>query len=187
MDKLEKFILDNREAFDSETPDLNVWAAIDARLNQAQKPQAKVIALNQWLPKLRIAASVALLLTIGIGIGFYLKSNAAPPSLADVSPEHAELERFYQKEINKKEQMLVQVAQTTAPEVKQDLQQIDQIMLELRAELMNAPKGSREQIIRNMIESYKMKVEILERVIEESNHSNTIRNKKEHINEKDTI
>lgn len=188
MDKLEKFILDNREAFDSETPDLKVWAAIDVRLDEAEKPQAKVVSFYQWIPKLRIAASVALLLTVGIGIGFYLKSNATPPGLADVSPEHAELERFYQKEINKKEQLLVNVAQTTAPEVKQDLQQIDQIMLELRAELMNAPKGSREQIIRTMIESYKTKVEILERVLDESsNHSNTNRNKIEHKNEKDTI
>jgi hypothetical protein len=187
MDRLEKFIFDNREVFDSETPDLKVWAAIDAQLSHAQQPTARVIALHTWMPKLRIAASIALLLTVGIGIGFYLKSNATPPSLADVSPEHAELERFYQKEINKKEQLLVKVAQTTAPEVQQDLQQIDQVMLELRAELMNAPKGSREQIIRTMIESYKIKVEILERVLDESNQSNTNRIKFEYNNEKDTI
>lgn len=187
MDKLEKFILDNQEAFDSETPDLKVWAAIDARLDAGQKSQAKVVSFYEWLPKLRIAASIALLLTVGIGIGFYLKSTASPPTLADISPEHEEMERFYQKEINKKEQLLVKVAQNTAPEVQQDLQKIDQVMLELREELMNAPKGSREQIVRTMIESYKMKVEILERVLDESNHSNTNHNKIVNKNEKDTI
>jgi hypothetical protein len=189
MEKLEKFILDNREAFDTEIPDLKVWAALDKQLNQTAAPtQAKVIALSSWLPKMRIAASVALLVATGISIGFYLKSNTAPPTLAEVSPEHAEMERFYQKEIEKKERLLVQVANNEAPEVKQDLQAIDQVMIELREELMNAPKGSREFIIKNMIESYKNKVDILERVLQGSqNYSNTNISKQQSNNEKDTI
>jgi hypothetical protein len=185
MENLERFILDNREAFDTETPDLKVWAELDKQLNSKQ---AKVVSLSAWLPKMRLAASVALLVATGISIGFYLKSNTKTPSLADVSPEHAEMEQFYQKEIEKKERLLLQVANHEAPDVKQDLQAIDQVMLELREELTNAPKGSREHIIKSMIESYKNKVDILERVLQErENYSNTNISKQQSNNEKDTI
>ncbi len=192
MEKLEKFILENRDSFDTETPDLRVWADLNHRLNEQEesKPQAKVVSLWAFLPKMKVAASIALLMATGIAIGFYLKSNSEPPSLADISPEHAEMENFYKREIEKKEKLLVQVAntETPVPEVQQDLASIDQIMLELREELTNAPRGSREQIIRTMIESYKTKVDILERVLEENkNHSNSNISKPNRNNEKDTI
>jgi hypothetical protein len=189
MENLEQFIHNNREAFDTEIPDLRVWAALDRQLNVQTAPkEAKMVSLLSWLPKMRIAASIALLVATGISIGFYLKSNSAAPSLADVSPEHAEMEQFYQKEIEKKERLLVQVANQEAPAVKQDLQAIDQVMVELREELMNAPRGSRAHIIKNMIESYKNKVDILERVLQNrENYSNTNISKQQSNNEKDTI
>jgi hypothetical protein len=190
MEKLENFIRENREAFDSETPDLRVWAALNKQLSEnAQPSNTKIVYISNWLPRLRIAASVALLVVTGIGIGLFLSRNNNLPDLADISPEHAEMENYYKKEIGKKERELVQISNTANyPEVKKDLASIDQVMLELREELMNAPKGSREQVVRTLIESYKNKVEILERVLEESkNHSNSNISKPFRYNEKDTI
>lgn len=195
MKNLEKFILDHREAFDSEVPDLKVWAKIEHNLPKETLPKlsvetnqkAKVVALWDYLPSLRVAASVAMILAVGVAIGFYMKSNITPPSLADVSPEYGEMENYYQREIAKKEKKLMQVSQK-APQVQQDLAAIDQVMMELRQELYNAPKGSREQIIRTMIESYKNKTDILERVLKESEqHSINHNAKPDFNNEKDTI
>lgn len=62
-------------------------------------------------------------------------------------------------------------------------------MNELRHELTNAPKGSREQIIRNMITSYKNKMYILERVLDENQQRQFVQTNinTTNKNEKDTI
>jgi hypothetical protein len=191
MQNLEKFINENRDTFDSQVPDLRVWAAINEHLEQNTNQQtktAKVLPMrNSWLPKLRIAASVALLLGIGIVIGTYAKADKIPVNLATISPEHAELEQYYQKEIEKKQRLLVNVTNQKIPDVQADLQEIDAIMYELRDALMNAPKGAQPQIVRNMIESYKNKIEILERVLEQSNSSNINHSKSESKNEENSI
>jgi hypothetical protein len=46
------------------------------------------------------------------------------------------------------------------------LQQIDAVQQELKAELEKAPSSTREEIIERMIENYKIKLGILERVLE---------------------
>jgi C4-dicarboxylate-specific signal transduction histidine kinase len=190
MENLEKFIREKREAFDNAEPDLKIWAAIDQKLEaQTKDKTAKVVSMGtNWFPGLKMAASVLLVLATGIGIGFYMKAESEPPTLADISPEHAEMEQYYEKEISKREKQLLLVSNTKPPEVKQHLEEIDQIMMELREELINAPKGSRELIIRNMIESYKNKADILEQVLNsQHNHSNSNFSKSINSNEKDTI
>ena len=173
MSRLENFIQENRAAFDTATPDLRVWAELNQRLDavqpiqQAAAPQAKIIRMPIFANKLRIAASVAGLVLMGIAIGFYSKSNQQANSLAAISPEYGEMEQYYKQQIDKKTKQLASLK--NADEVKADLNQIDNVMEELRNELTNAPKGSREQIIKNMITSYKNKVDILETVLKVKN------------------
>ncbi len=196
MQRLEDFILENRAEFDNETPDLRVWAKLNERLSEnatsatvSTRPQARIVQMPStlWSNKLRIAASVAGLLLMGISIGFYLKSSTNETSLATVSAEYGEMERFYQQQIEKKTRQLASVK--NSEDVKEDLNEIDVVMSELRQELTNAPKGSRKQIIHNMITSYKNKMYILERVLDENQQrqfvqTNITTNNK---NEKDTI
>ena len=174
MNHLEKFIQENREAFDNATPDLRVWATLNQGLDEAVlvpqvAPQAKVIRMPIFANKLRIAASVAGLLLSGIAIGFFVKSSQKTTTLASISPEYGEMEQYYQQQIEKKTKQLVSLK--NVEEVKIDLSHIDTVMEELRNELTNAPKGSREQIIKNMITSYKNKVDILEQVLEKKSES----------------
>jgi hypothetical protein len=192
MNHLENFIEENRAAFDNATPDLRVWATLNQRLDETAliqqiAPQAKIIRMPIFANKLRIAASVAGLVLSGIAIGFFIKSNQTNTSLSTVSPEYGEIERYYQQQIEKKTKQLASLK--NADEVKADLSQIDAVMEELRGELTNAPKGSREQIIKNMVTSYKNKVDILERVIaQNSNYNNFVQsNNNIKKNEKDTI
>lgn len=175
MNHLENFIEKNRAEFDNATPDLRVWAMLNQRLDETalvpqQTPQAKVIRLPIFANKLRIAASVAGLVLCGVAIGFFIKSNQTNNSLAAISPEYGEMEQYYQQQIEKKTKQLASLKNTD--EVKADLSEIDAVMEELRNELTNAPKGSREQIIKNMITSYKNKVDILERVTAQNSNNN---------------
>lgn len=169
-DRLEQFIREHREDFDREIPGLNVWAQIDQTLEQRQKQSAKRFHL--W-KNMRIAAAVLVLMVFSGLLGSYITQvqlSNAPESLAQVSPEYAELEQYYQQQIQDKYQQLVSYDQANA--VEPDLQQLDSIMEELREELVIAPQGSEEQIIENLIQSYQTKIDILSRVLERIQTSN---------------
>lgn len=176
-DPLETFIRNNREDFDQETPDLSVWSNINGGL-EGSAPKMRTM----WISKIsRIAAALALLITsVGIGV-WYGQNNPngsqAGMSLAEVSDEYAELERYYQGDIAVKQQKLVSyTSNDTEADVLNDLEQMDTIMEELRTELANVPPGNREQVVRAMIENYKAKAAILQRVLERLENQDDIEN-----------
>lgn len=164
QDSLEMLIQDNREAFDDAYPSLKSWAVIEQSLTEQKVKQLTSRRL------LKIAAAVLLIFTAGGLIGSYItqtqqqQENALASILPNISPELAELEKHYLKEIAQKSAQLASFPQDK--EVENDLQFIDEAMEELRLELEVAPKGAEEQIVTNLIRSYQIKVKILERVLE---------------------
>lgn len=165
-DPLETFIRDNRPAFDTHTPDLRVWAAIE----QAVPAQsAKIIGMPWHRALLRSAAAIALLVT-GISIGvWYARADMSGQSgmaMSEVSTEYAELEQYYQRDISAKQEKLATLVSNRDQDLNADLLQMDKVMTELRQELANVPPGNREKVVRAMIENYKAKAAILERVLE---------------------
>jgi hypothetical protein len=162
-DPLERFIRENRDAFDSEIPDLRVWANI----TKETPAKAKIIGIGWQRNLLRAAASVALLVT-GLGLGIWYARSGQPPAMAmsDVSNEYAELEQYFQSDIAGKQKKLATFTGSQSAEVHEDLEQLDGMMAELKLELANVPEGNREQVVRAMIENYKAKAAILERVLE---------------------
>lgn len=162
-DPLERFISEHREALDSEVPDLRVWAAI-AKETPAR---AHIVRIGWQRSLMRAAAAVALLVT-GLGLGMWYARSAQPGAMAmsEVSNEYAELEHYFQGEIAGKQQKLASFTGSQPAEVHEDLEQLDNMMAELKVELANVPEGNREQVVRAMIENYKAKAAILERVLE---------------------
>lgn len=163
---LERFICDNREAFDTEIPDLRVWSEVSAALPEG-KPKARIISIGWHKHLLRAAASVALLV-VGLSAGiWYANSNQTQAmSMADVSQEYAELQKYYEQDISSKKEKLAVFAGSRSADVMQDLDQLDRVMEELQQELANVPPANRQQVVRAMIENYKAKAAILERVLE---------------------
>jgi len=162
-DMLEDFIRENRESFDSEIPDLKVWANIV----KETPGRAKIFGIGWQRTLLRAAASVALLVT-GLGLGVWYARLGEPSAMAmsDVSHEYAELEHYFESDIAVKKEKLATFTGIQPTEVYQDLEQLDNVMTELKLELANVPEGNREQVVRAMIENYKAKAAILERVLE---------------------
>jgi hypothetical protein len=172
MDKLEKFITENREAFDREMPSPRIWAGIEQAL-EARKPAAKVRPLYRIL-----SAAAAAILLIGLGslIGVYAYKSMQVremPTLASLAPEYAEAERYYASRVNNRMRELSRLDQETT--VEKDIKQLDDIYAELQRELDLAPKASRDKIIQAMIRNYQIKLDILERVLEkvQTTHSKT--------------
>ena len=163
-DPLEAFIKNNRDAFDTEIPDSRIWAAIE---QDVPAKTAKVVSAN-WRQHLMRAAAAIVLLIAGINIGIWYGTGTAQAgmSMSDVSTEYAELEQYYQRDITSKQNKLTQFAAYSDKNVLDDLRQMDGMMNELREELAHVPPGNREQVVRAMIENYKAKAAILERVLE---------------------
>jgi hypothetical protein len=123
---------------------------------------------------MRMAASLALLIAgIGGGIWYERNGNATEGmAMSDVSGEYKELEQFYQRDITVKREKLATFTGSQPAEVGEDLEHLDEIMAELRRDLADVPPGNREQVIRAMIENYKAKMAILQRVLERLEQSN---------------
>lgn len=162
QDNIEQFIQANREAFDDARPSLKVWADIDRAL---EPKKARFFHLRRVLQS---AAAVMLLLVAGALIGHQLSRSSTnantAETLARISPELAELEALYNQQINEKFALLANYPQRET--VEADFAQIDETMEELRAEIAKAPAGMEEEIVTNLLRSYKLKVQILERVLE---------------------
>lgn len=174
---LEDFIGEHRAGFDDYEPSLHVWANIDAALAEKQE-KTTLIALPRWYSRgvVRVAAAIALLL-LGIGLGhWFSKSDALQSKLPmiaknteggvnaeDVAKELRNAEEFYNQKVKVKLNQLA--SYNPDPEVVEDLKQIDEVQVELHRELENAPSSSREEIIERLMENYKIKLDILERVL----------------------
>ena len=200
MDNLEKFVKDNRTAFDSETPNLSVWtriendlnadvenfvranradfdteipnlkiwAAIDKAVNRtADETAEKRLVYRQWFG--RIAAAIALLI-VGASGGFYLKTKQEARAIAQtveqIAPDFRQTERFYKQKVQAELVKLASFQPETDPSVLADLKQIDDVQKELKQELDDAPVSARAEIVKRMIDNYKIKLGILERVLQ---------------------
>lgn len=159
-DYIEQFILDSRESFDDSTPGLQVWGEISQELDRRQSRRLALWKIG------RAAAAVVALLACGALIGIYLFGNQMQPtaSLERIAPEYAEAEEYYQQQIDQKYRQLAAYHRDGI--VEKDLAQLDEVMRELRQELLVAPKGKEEEIVEDLIQSYQAKVSILERVLE---------------------
>jgi hypothetical protein len=180
---IEQFIQQNRDAFDTDVPSAAVWDSISRQLSETKpvKPHGWTIWKNSRLSS--IAAAVALLLIgtgIGVGISKQSLSNDEAKVFASVSPEFQEAADYYQRDINAKREKLAQFA-SQKNSVEADLVQLEQVMNELKAELNNIPPARRQAVVAAMIENYKMRASILEKVLQKIEKQNTQQNEPTHI------
>lgn len=177
---IESFIRKNRDALDTETPDSRVWREVVSTLPGTM---ATVVEVSWQRHLLRAAASIALLaIGLSAGIWYARSTDGSGMAMADVSPEYAELEQYYKHDIRDKKDKLATFTGSQSADVFQDIEQLDRIMEELRRDLANVPAGNRQQVVRAMIENYKAKAAILERVLEsleekqKENHNSKLSN-----------
>lgn len=166
-DALEHYIATNRDAFDTATPHRRVWQQLDKILHPEQHVRKLGVA-SSVMRILRVAAAVLLLLATGAMAGIYFTKSQITKqhtvaSLADVSPEYAEMVRYYNTQIDQKIQQVSMHSEGAS--VLRDLEAIDRTMAELELELQRVPVGAEEEVISNLIRTYQIKVEILERVL----------------------
>ena len=167
-DDLEQFVANNRIDFDSEAVPMGNWEAICEKLSEKEQknPPLSVIRNQNWKRYIGIAASVILLISLGAFGGiYYSRTNQMENEIASkINPEYNDTENFYIRKVSYKLNELSKLQQNN--EVKNDLDQIDLFIQELKKELLVAPKNSKEQIVKNMIANYQIKLDILDKVLQ---------------------
>ena len=177
-DKLKRYVEENRSSFDLYKGDNEaMWEEIEKGLDKVEKHS---IGSFPWKNILRIAASILLILTLSVGF-LWLKSNseryADGVSLHDLSPELAEAEVYYNQLLNSK-MSLIRASNVDVDEVvDQDFQSLDSAYNELKMDLEDNMYN--EEVIDAMIQNYRLKLQILENILEEIQKSNVDEDKDE--------
>jgi hypothetical protein len=156
-DKLEKFILQNREEFDQERPSFKVWADIERRLQEKKKGRSV-----RWLWS--VAAGVLLLVGMGIGLMVYPKIYEYQELQAYSQAKDLQgVEHYFDHEVDA---LLVELSgDPQVINLTLELQLIDKQIVTLKDDLAQAPKKSKEKIYEAIIASFEAKIELLQTAV----------------------
>ena len=166
MDKLEKYIADNRESLDTKVPGDLVWKRIEDQLITA--PKANRFA---WIWK---AAAVVLLGISSLLLYQKLQLQEQVDLAHDSTNENTmtldtgfeEAEFYYTSVIQEKRQEIANF-QVDDPQLKaefnSDLDELDLLYVELKEELFET---SNEKVMEALFENLKLRIDILNRQLE---------------------
>ena len=169
-DRLERFITQNRSQFDDKQPNDVVWNVINDRL--AVNPDVKVRQLVWW----RAAAVIFFVCSIGL----LFKDGLLPVSQNELTDDpFVQTEHYYASQIADKEQ-LIQVYLVNYPglgvEFKSDLEQLDDIYLQLKADYKI---NNSEIVLDALIMNLQSRIDLLNRQL---NIIKSINQKEDEIN-----
>ena len=155
-DRLEKFVSDNRESFDTETPNERVWKRIARDLSQ--RP---VSSAGFWIWK--AAAIIFFGLSSFLLLKDYVFTVDETPDFANIASEFEETEEYYKSLISIKEQELDTYSIDSDFDYMSQLGNLNAIYQVLRAELEENPsKPVVDALILNLIS----RVDILNRELD---------------------
>jgi hypothetical protein len=172
-DKLEKFILQNRDDFDQERPSFKVWADIEGSLQKNRN-----VRPLRWLWS--TAAAVLLLLGMGIGLMVYPKIYEYQELQAyNQSKDLEGVEHYFNGEVDA---LLVELSGD--PQVNNltlELRRIDTQIATLKEDLAQAPKKSKEKIYEAIIATFEAKIELLQTAVSREKEIKIIKDEVQHI------
>lgn len=170
-DKLEKYIIENRDQFDIYEPDPVAWKRIEKKIRLKS-------GIN-WRMVLIRAAGVAVIISLSFLASEFIHRLRDNRILTDrvgrkskevVIPELKEAEAYYAAMVNEKlAQMkdLISDHPDIEEELLADFSELDSIYLELKNDLKD--NIANQEVINAIIENYKLKIDILEDMLMELN------------------
>ncbi len=171
-DNLEKFIRQNRDAFDSEIPSALAWKAIEKGIKKPKK-QSNIIRINRrfmWAAAAMLIFACSVILYQG-GVIKDLKTEGAvainnqnnESDQWQMPQELTDMNNLYVQQVGFTMDLLKDFPAEQA-ELKDELNELDQEFEDLKTEL-GADIAS-EDVLRAMIENYRIKLELLEITLE---------------------
>ena len=183
-DKLEQFILDNREAFDDQRPSPESWDKVKDNIRPVHR-------INWTARMVRIAAAVVIFVSSYIFIDYTLNrdnSNSLAKDGMEVPydniPVLMEAKVYYSGLINNMENEVYRMAGDNSPikqDIKTEFEELDKIFNELKNDLRD--DADNQEVIEAMIQNYRIKLQILEEILSQLKNAETP-NTPEHENNK---
>ena len=176
MDDFENYISENKLDFgpDHEVPD--VWERVEKRAPQEIK---MAVSWRRWMAR---AASVIVIFTLSYFIHDF-RADLQTGETAQINnqlldnphiQELLEADEYYTAEINYKKEELFRLASDVPGlerEINTDLADLDAVLADLKADL--GDNADNEEVIEAMMQNYRLKLEILEDMLEQfSNKQN---------------
>jgi hypothetical protein len=164
-DKLEKFILENREKFDLHEPGEGIWEKIEKNI----KPKKSI----NWRRVIGRAAAVLVIFAASYmvhdiidGRNREIARSRTRREKELIIPELKEAEVYYSNLINEKLQEIKPMFSENPKlekEIRYDLNQLDSIYGDLKNDLRD--NIANQEVIEAMIQNYRMRLSILEDVL----------------------
>jgi len=157
-DRLEKFVKQHREQFDLHEPDPSIWL----KINPDNKAVAEERRPMRWL---RIAAVVAMIFAGSTAGIYFLTGERADTDLysSELYMEIIETEQYYSQMVSDRYNELKPFL-ASDPVAKEmlttDMEELDEVYNELKEDLKD--NASNPEVIEAMILNYRVKLEILE-------------------------
>lgn len=166
-DKLEQFIIDNRNAFDDQVPAKESWDKIKANIREER-------TINWTARLVRVAAAAVIFVSAYIFIDYNFSTGNHSHDVAGVNekeiyeniPMLAEAEAYYSTQISMMEQEVYRISGDNShikDEINLEFEELDQIFEELKADLKD--NAANEEVIEAMIQNYRVKLQILEEIL----------------------
>ncbi|MFB6319075.1 hypothetical protein [Saccharicrinis sp. FJH54] len=184
-DKLEQFINDNRESFEDLETSSKSWENIAAHLDQ-NVVQDKTPGVS-WIFK-RAAAAVIIVLAMYGAYNVVIKvaqKEVAVQNGKDIDPaiqEYSETEAYYASQVESKVAELERIAREhpeVITEVKEEFELLDNDMKTMKSDLNEGI--ARKEIIEAMVQNYRLKLKILENILDQLNENTNENNSKNDI------
>ena len=162
---LESYISKHKEDFYLEPVPPQLWDQIDQKMSDQ-----KVRNLRTYVPFLmQIAASVTIILCIGIGIGYYFGDKNSVIQNPEIT-EFLKSEPYYQQLVGNKMASIQELSQ--AKSIKEEIDQLDARYQELKYELLNNPNADQALLIQSLNQNFQIRISLLEKFIQVKSSKN---------------
>lgn len=165
MKKLEDFIRDHRDEFDSSIPSLDLWDKIEGKI---EKKRGRTI--NLW----KGAAAVAAVLVLAFVSTYFLKNQGNEVRYANVSDpqvkELIETEAYYSEKVSSKMTEIhncYKIYPELKGDIETDLNELDTLYKELENDLKENLYN--REVIEAMIQNNRLRLELVDRVLDQIN------------------
>jgi len=166
-DKFEKFITENREAFEIHEPDPKIWNRIESNLRFNNKPGWKRILQRVAVVAVIFAASYVVNEMVHRYTHGELKADRAATK-SNAVPGLQEAEAYYTNLLNQKMDELKPVmanCPALAEELNYDMSELDSVYTDLKKDLKD--NMANQEVVEAIIENYRLKIRILEELLSE--------------------
>lgn len=147
---MEEFIKKNRQAFDDAQPSVQVWERIEAELH---RPQTKMVEISMLY---KVAASVAVILSLGVLLGYYVGSRS---QMNSIEQQLAGVETYYQQKMEERMDLLDSYNATQV--VQEELNGLESGY----AKLVSERPLDEERYMQAVMANFEARLEVLEKVI----------------------